>query len=418
MKTFIVAVPLFNADMTVTAYRLSDRNGEKLFGTMDDFREFSDSLQTPGLELVEKLGIEPFAGNAPLFVDVNQFQLLMGIPANMNLAVDKLVCVIPGRTKTDDEAVLDRCAQLKHRGYKLALDRVPLTVRRNPFMEIADYIFIDYKSSGFESDMQLLKSSFSKATIVFTGIPDMKTFDKFLSVKSALFSGAFYSDPITKDVSDLSPLKVNALRLLKQVSDEEFDLLEIAATIEQDPSLSISLLKFINSSVTGIKRKIESIRSAVAILGQREVKRWATVAISVQLADDSPGEIAKLSLIRAKFAENLATSYELGVFAPSLFMAGLFSLLNVILKKPMDQAINEVAVNERVHMALVDRKGELYEVLDLIYAYEKADWDGVSINLIRNNVDVDAVTDAFISTLVWYKELLDSMKMDTLTASK
>jgi EAL and modified HD-GYP domain-containing signal transduction protein len=147
----------------------------------------------------------------------------------------------------------------------------------------------------------------------------------------------------------------------------------------------------------------------VAILGQKEVRRWATVAISVSLAEDRPGEITKLSLVRAKFAENLALAFELGIFQSNLFMAGLFSLLDVVLEKPMAEAVKEVAVDDRVKKALVDKTGELYTVLDLIYTYERADWDKVSIIGIRNNVDMEMVIQAFLDALVWYNQLLASI---------
>jgi len=156
-------------------------------------------------------------------------------------------------------------------------------------------------------------------------------------------------------------------------------------------------------------RKIESIRNAVAILGQKEVKRWATTAISLQLADDKPNELAKLSLIRARFAENLAKAFEMGVFAQSLFMMGLFSLLDVILEMPMEKAANEVALDENVRMALVDKSGDFYKILGFIHAYEHASWGNIAIMMVEHNLDLDDVTSAFIDALVWYKSLLDSI---------
>jgi EAL and modified HD-GYP domain-containing signal transduction protein len=159
-------------------------------------------------------------------------------------------------------------------------------------------------------------------------------------------------------------------------------------------------------------RKIESIRNAVAILGQKEVKRWATTAISIQLADDKPNEVAKLSLIRARFAENLAKAYEMGVYSQSLFMMGLFSLLDVILEMPMENAVNEVALDENVRMALVDKSGDFYKILEFIHAFEHADWDVIAIMMVKHELDLGDVTSAFIDALVWYKSLLDAIAGD------
>jgi EAL and modified HD-GYP domain-containing signal transduction protein len=224
-----------------------------------------------------------------------------------------------------------------------------------------------------------------------------------------LLSGNFYSQPITKGAGEISPLKINALHLLGQINDESFDLGATADTIERDPALSISLLRFINTMNPDRSRKIDSIRNAVAILGQNEVKKWANVAISVGIGEDRPSEITRLSLIRAKFAENLAPLFNMALSSGSLFISGLFSLLDVILQMPLSDAFDEVAVDNEIRDSLVNSKGRIYEVLALIFAYERADWHNASIIMVRNGIDIAQLSQAFLDSLYWYRQLLDAI---------
>jgi len=90
-------------------------------------------------------------------------------------------------------------------------------------------------------------------------------------------------------------------------------------------------------------------------------------------------------------------------------MMGLFSLLDVILEKPMESAVKEVALDESVREALVDKTGDYYKVLDFIYAYEHANWDAVAIKMVQNDLKLEELTTAFIEALVWYKTLLDAI---------
>ena len=407
MKAFVAAVPLFDSTMTVQAYRLEARIGDKLFGLMEDYRGMSEVMHTPGLDALQLVGIEPFAGDCALFLELNQFQLLMGLPTTLDLPPDKLIVILKDEVPIREEE-RQRCEALKEKGFRIALEGDTVAVREHPLTDLTDYLILDYNSKAFDEQLKAIRY-LRKMKLMIGNVPDKATYARLSNLAGTLFSGSFYNQPITSGAADISPLKVNALQLLNLLNQDDFDLTEIAKTVERDPSLSISLLRFINARANASKR-IDSIRSAVAIMGQKEVKHWGTVAVSVSMASDRPGEITKLSLVRARFAENLATAYELGVFAPSLFMAGLFSLIDVILDKPMPQAIAEVAVDERVHTALVESKGELYEVLDLIYAYEKADWDRVSINMIRNNIELESITEAFFDALVWYKELIASIE--------
>jgi len=415
MKTFIVAIPFFDSDMSVNAYRLNSRSGQKLLGMLVDEMSMSDAVLTPGLDLVKTLGVEPLTGGCPLFIDVNEYHLLMRIPIGLDIPPEMLVCVL-SNSINPDAAVLEKCRELKDLGFKIAVDGLLDGHTKNPLFELIDYIIIDITDFSADDKFKATIKALSKLkTIVLSNIPDMTTFDKLVGISNTLYCGDFFSQPITKGATKISPIKINALTLLKRISEEDFDLGDIADTIGRDPSLSISLLRFIN---TVMPRKIESIRNAVAILGQKEVKRWATAAISIQLAEDKPSEITKLSLIRARFAENLAKVFSVGVFSPSLFMMGLFSLLDVILERPMEEAVKEVALDEAVRAALVDKTGDFYHILEFIHAYEHANWDAIAIMMVKYDLELEEVTTAFVDSLVWYKALLDAIESDEEAAGK
>jgi len=409
MKTFIVAIPFFDSDMSVRAYRLNSRSGQKLIGMMAEDMSVSDAVLSPGLDLVKTLGVEPLTGGCPLFIDINEYHLLMRVPITLDIAPEMLVCVL-SKSINPDAAVVEKCEELKELGFKIAIDGIPDGLTKSPIFGCIDYIIVDIRDFAMDDKFTAtIKALTSLKQIVLSYIPDMDSFNALVGLPNTLYCGSFFSQPITKGASKISPVKINALTLLKRLSEDDFDLGDIADTIGRDPALSISLLRFIN---TVMPREIESIRNAVAILGQKEVKRWATAAISIQLADDKPNEITKLSLIRARFAENLSKAFSVGVFAPSLFMLGLFSLLDVILERPMEEAVKEVALDEGVRAALVEKTGDFYNILEFIHSYEHANWDEVAVKMVRYDLDLEEVTTAFVDALVWYKALLDAIEVD------
>lgn len=413
MKTFITAIPLFDKEMSVSAYRLCDKNAAKLLGTADDYQAAGEYLLSPGLNYVNKIGIEPFTGGKPLIVELNQYLLLMGVPTNTSIPPELLICMLP-KDIPQDELILQKCQTLLDLGYHLGINGFPIHAPKSPLMDMVKYVMLDYSQKNYNTQLRGMMPYLHSKAVIIHNVPDAQTFMKINNTPNGLFSGNFYSQPITKNASSISPLKLNALQLLNQVSQDDFDIADTAKVVERDPSISIALLRFINSPAMPVRQKISSIRSAVTLLGHKEMKRWVNVAVSVTIAEDRPSEITKLSLVRAKFAENLATAYSMGIFAPSLFMAGLFSLLDVILQAPMEDAMKEIFVDERVRKALVEKSGPLYQVMDLIYAYERADWDKVTFNMIRNNLDPDTISQAFVDALIWYKALLTEIDEDQL----
>lgn len=89
---------------------------------------------------------------------------------------------------------------------------------------------------------------------------------------------------------------------------------------------------------------------------------------------------------------------------------GLFSVLDVILEKPMEEALRMVMVAGDVRLALIEEKGCLAPVYDLMKQYEGANWQEVSRQLLLADMDVEQVNDAYVNALIWYRSLMSGGK--------
>jgi len=409
VKFYFCSIPIFDANMQVHAYRMVTQDGDKLLGSAEDYRMLGGELLAPELEFVKGIGTEPFAGDTDLFVDIGKYQLLMGMPYSMGIPPERLICVIHKDT-LNDTAAYAKLGMLKKKGYRLAVDGYPRAMSMETSIKVFDFVLLNSSDDSFTSELKEIRQYIFRTRLVITDVPNMEAFNKYSGARGVLLSGRFYGQPITKGTTEISPLKINALHLLGQVNDEGFDLGTTANIIERDPALSISLLRFINAMNPDRSRKIDSIRNAVAILGQKEVKKWASIAISIGIGEDRPSEITRLSLLRAKFAENLAPAFEIALKSGSLFISGLFSLLDVILQMPLEKAIDEVAASGEIRDALLSKQGALNEVMQLVFAYEYADWYTASLLAVKNNIDIEDLTKAFFDSLIWYRKLLDAIE--------
>ncbi|MDE7114552.1 MAG: HDOD domain-containing protein, partial [Acetatifactor sp.] len=191
---------------------------------------------------------------------------------------------------------------------------------------------------------------------------------------------------------------------LNIVNADDFDLQRAADIIGRDTALTISLLGMVNRMT--VNSEIASIRHAAAMLGQKELKRWINTAVAGELYADKPSEVTRLSLLRARFAENLAGGFGLAMQKDELFLMGLFSVLDVILEKPMKEALEYMKVAGEIKKALLDQSGILAPVYEFMLQYECADWQEVSRQLILKNLDTDAVQNAYTDALEWYRNLI------------
>ena len=120
--------------------------------------------------------------------------------------------------------------------------------------------------------------------------------------------------------------------------------------------------------------------------------------------------ITRLSLLRAKFAENLAAGFDLMMKKEELFLMGLFSVLDAVLDKPISEALNMVTVSSDIRNALVDNTGSLAPVYEFLLQYEGANWPEVSRLMILKKLELETVSEAYIASLTWYRALMAEIR--------
>jgi HD-like signal output (HDOD) protein/signal transduction histidine kinase len=85
------------------------------------------------------------------------------------------------------------------------------------------------------------------------------------------------------------------LKVINICNDSEGDLRELSEILEKDPSLSIKILKMVNSPYYGLSKKVETILQAVSILGTNAIRNIA-VCTSVDEVFDGQKEDVRFNL--------------------------------------------------------------------------------------------------------------------------
>ncbi|MGN1147328.1 MAG: EAL and HDOD domain-containing protein [Lachnospiraceae bacterium] len=403
----VTLIPLFDENMAVRAYSLFTQKknyflNPNLLGT-----GFHDgAAYVDGLEVIQSMGMETLSADKEVFVPVGNISLFSDIDEQCDAPHERLVLLIDNSVQPE-ESYIKRLKELKDSGYKLAMRKLEVA-KFEAYREILllmDYIFLDYKRIDISKARIYFGKIYPDIKLCAGNIDDMESFEKLKQEGGYQFyEGKFFRMPINKGEHDVSPIKVNYIQLLNMVNSPEFELTEAADVIGRDTALVISLLKMVNRLT--INSQITSIRHAAAMLGEKELKKWLTTAVAGALYTDKPNEITRLSLLRAKFAENLAPVFSLAVQSSELFLMGLFSVLDVILDIPMAEALKIVKVSKNVSDALVDKKGPFALVLEFISQYENANWQEVSRLMILHDIDMQAVYDAYIKSLQWYRDMI------------
>lgn len=369
-------------------------------------RQFDGAAYVDGLELIQELGTTTLSGGKPIFVSLNNISIFSRLESECKNTNHAPILLID-QTFPPVSMYTDRIRELRESGYHFAIRNLPVHCYEDyaPILSQMDYILIDCQKIDAVKASFYFRKLYPDICICASNIPDTETFGKLSPAETiSLFEGTFFRMPVTRGEHKVSPLKINYISLLNLIEEDDFDLTKAADIISQDTALIISLLRLANTR--SFNSEITSVRVAVSMLGQKDLTRWIQTTVIEKLCSDKPNELMRLSLLRAKFAENLAPVFGMAMRSQELFLTGLFSILDIILDCSMEEALSMVRVSGKIRTALLEHTGSLAEVLHFIVKYESAEWQEVSRQLVLKNIEIPDVSHAWVSSLQWYAKLI------------
>ena len=404
METFVARQPIFDRRRDVYGYELLFRSGadqtcfDASDGTAATRQVVSNTLFSLGLDRV-LCGKRAF---------LNFDNTLLKEDLHRNFSRDDLVVELLETISVDDE-VIAACSRLQQDGFAVALDDFVVGSDAEVLLPFAKIIKVDVLSTPRGQQEALLRSrAWGHLTFLAEKVETHDDFEWTRHCGYDLFQGHFFEKPATLTGKDLSSVKLACLELLREVAADEIDCKQTATIIERDVALSYRLLSYVNSALFGLRKRVDSIEHAVALLGASGLRPWAAVAAIPTLAADKPAELAVQALVRAQFADRvgkLAGVFEEG----AAFLIGLFSHLDAMLNLPLGEAVSKAGMSPHLAAVLLDEDTgltTLKEVYALVRNYELGQWSAVAEIAARVNVNMDEIGRAYTESTFWTAQAL------------
>ena len=310
--------PIFDRQEHVYGYELLFRSGLENRYTGDDAdaaaRDVADNFLNAGARTLTA-GRKAFINCTRQFL-VNEYATLL---PKAETVIEILETIEP------DAEVLAACRRLKDLGYMIALDDFVYSEKFQPFVELADIIKIDFKLSA-PGERQRAVAEVLAARHPTSGGKggNMRRIRRSSRQRLRLLPGLFLLQATDCPQPHIPAFKLHYLRILQAINKPELDRSEIAALIDREVSLCYKLLRFMNSPLFGFRREISSTGHALAMLGDRELRKWASIAAVLGIAGDKPNELVLTALTRGRCCELLAANQGRHVNEPEPVSAGSF----------------------------------------------------------------------------------------------
>lgn len=399
MDVYVARQPIFDRNMNVFGYELLYRR------SMNNFYEGIDDNQTTA-ELINNafltMHLPELTGGGKAFINFSKDTLIKEIP--FLLPVELTVVEVLERVDIDGD-VIEACRKLREKGYIIALDDFVFNESYLPLLDIAHIIKIEFPVVEYDVQRELIKKYKSKIRFLAEKVETREEYQIAYDMGYDYFQGYFFSKPVIIKEKEIDSLNINLIKIMEVLNHDDPEYQKIAEIIGTDLGLSYKLLKLANSAFFGSKNKILHIKQALVQLGLIEIKKWIYVMMLKDIQIVENRELIKNCLIRAKFMELMAVETGKGNQQFEYFLTGMFSSVDVLMNRDMEEIVNGLFLPDSVKDALLGRENEIKYVLDIVVNYELLIWDDLVLDKIAGGIVQENLINMYMESLMWMMKL-------------
>ena len=394
---FVARQPILNAAQQVFGYELLFRDGiENVFRASD-----AEAAARSTLDSTLIMGFDVLCDGQRAFINCTRDLLLKdGITL---LPSEQTVVEILENVEPDD-LVLAACQRLKVAGYTIALDDYVANDPREPLTALADIVKVDFERTT-RADQQALVKRFAPMgrRMLAEKVETQEQFAVAQEMGFVYFQGYFFRRPEVLRAREIPTNRANYLRMLAAVSKDEMDLRELEQIIKVEASVLYRLLRYLNSPLFGMRNEIHSIRHALALLGEREIRRWIRLVTLVSAGLHKTSDLVLSALVRARFCE--LVSMRIPRTQSDLFLVGMVSMMDAILEISMDEILQKIALDKETKAVLSGGGGKLKPVYDLMLAQEAGKWQAAKESAAQLRISESEAGEMWWQAMQWARQV-------------
>lgn len=411
MSIFLVCQPIFDIQTeTVDGYALL-------------YREKADAVnEVSSNETVARAISQLFSGSEgtkmmqgkPAYITFTEALLNENIASLFNK--DKLIIRIDDEVAIQS-SLMQKITSLRNKGYKFALNNFAFNQRSLNLLNLVDMVVIDVKNITDQelSSIYEVCHSFGKVMVAF-GVDTQEDFERAKRFDFGYVQGAYFAEPeITLDEDENTGAfsQTNFFRLIKEMSVEYPDADAIADIISSDVAMTYKLLRLANSAYFALRNKVSTVKQAVVIMGVRQLRDWLYLLSFENISGAKTSELLRLSFLRGALCQTLAKECGiLKVYHEDCYLVGMFSTLDILMKTPMENLLEELPFSDSVKEGLVHRSGAMGDLLNLVIAYEQGNWSAVHDYSEALQLDSKVVARKYLESIELVSETWDKLMRD------
>lgn len=214
-------------------------------------------------------------------------------------------------TVEPDDEVLRACRDLKRLGYLISLDDFESPDKMEGFLDLADFIKIDFRTTRTRERGRLLQRlKRTSATLIAEKIETEEEFRLAKWEGFQLFQGFYFHEQISFAMTRDSVSEKNCLNILEALDQSRFAVDALTDLINLEPGIGCRLLRKANWIVTD-GSPVNTFRDALKLVGKSEFRKLVVLAMFADTKNWSglPQELREYGMTESAIEQNGSESH-------------------------------------------------------------------------------------------------------------
>ena len=396
-NVYIGRQPILDKNDKVIAYEILCRQCNLLnYCSTDASENFSTTAKVLST-ILNNIGVNKLIDDKIGFINVDESMIISDVITN---TPKERFCLEILETDEINSQFIEKIDKLAKIGYEFALDDFVYN-RKNlqkytPLFPRLKYLKVDLQANSM-INMQRVIKQLNQYDIKFLAekVETKEEFEELKRIGYEYFQGYYFAKPNIMSSKKINPTKAEILNILNMIQTND-ELSAIIKKIEEQPVVSINLLKFLNSVHFSFRNSITSIKQAVMLLGREKLKNWLILLLYIIDSDTMDDPLFIMVKNRSKFMVEIVkcTEFNSEENQEKAYLTGLLSKIDTILNSSIEDALNELHIDAIIKNAIINKEGDIGNILSLAEANEKNDIQKIDQLIDKLSLSLSDITNA------------------------
>lgn len=397
MNIFFVRQGIYDRKHKINAYEL-------LFDKDENRNKDREEAELQLVCNCGTIGLSHFTNNKKAFINFSEIALLEDIPS---LLGKDLVVVQIAQDYILNSETKEAIKELRSNDFTIVVNDVNDINKIKEFGDLINIYRINFSKTTKSQRISLIREIEkinTKAIFMASGVKTEDEYNEAVNENYYYFQGDFLSNPVRIKDKETAVRNVNRFNIIIELLKDDFEVSNIEYIIKSDIGISYKLMRFLNSAAFSFVQRINSIRQAIMLLGKDELKKWLTLIAISEMQIDENEELSSSTIIRGRLCELIAENIDKEKKSQA-FLVGLFSNLVMFVDKNIDDIVEELPIDYEIKEALKGNENLLNDILMLVEAYEKMDYDNIGFYSEKIQLDKSDMLQLYMDAIDWANQL-------------